>query len=377
MKIPKLVEPYDTSTDIFENFVAQTSRLTTEERAEKLYELRGRAEADPSVISKYVAHGVASLILEARQAAWAVQQRLEGNDEEAIVYVVQPVYNEAERMSPRTKENPHGENALLYRLERLAALHKLCPRLQFHLLVVDDGCDGAGVSSRKSGVVATGLMDDFAAPGVRTEVAYLEDIIHDPDKYGWNPRMKSPIDSIKGGSVIGGFAFCRWLSKRGPVHRSIYVDIDADLSIHPDEIMLLLRKIICEEHVCAVASRRAEGAVAWIDHERDKRGQRYIDAWQSLLPALAKQVTDINRGMKVYADSVIDQIIEQVQERTFVYQVESLNVLAESGYKIAEVPVSYVDSVALSTQVGDEPAQAYDDQMRRISALARRKGVAK
>ena len=372
MKIPAIHEPYDSTSHEFELYIESLKHLSEAELDMKVIAAKKLALKTNEHIADYIALGTAALILKSRRAGDAIENYLAAEDTQVTVFVIQPIFNEADRMSPRSESNPHGENALLYRVGRFVALHTANPRINFHLIVVDDGCDGGGDVERKSSHVAQRLLEQASGSGITTEVILLDDLIRDAGKYGWNPGIESAADSVKGGSIIGGFAYARSLSAKDTSDEHIFVDIDADLSIHPDQTLLLIEAILIGSNDAAVASRRAEGAVAWIDHHRDLRGQEYIRAWQSLLPELAKYVVDINRGMKAFSSDVIDMIIDEVKERTFVYQVESLNLLAIHGRKIAEVPISYVDSVALSTQAGDTPVQSYDDQMERIRRLAGR-----
>lgn len=373
LNIPPVTEPYDFTSSEFDGFIHTIEAIGSNDRDKLVARLKDESLADATRYLFYMALGTANLILKARSQAAALNNYLNSRRQTAKIYVIQPVYNEAERMSPRTADNPYGENALLYRAERLAALSRLYPTIHFHIIVVDDGCDGKGNPDAKSAVVARRLLKQ-APGGITTEVVELDNLIRDASAFDWNPGIATAQESRKGGSVIGGFAYARSLA-RMEVGSSIchaFVDVDADLSIHPDQTILVAAPVIEGRAAAAIASRRADGAVACIDATRDIRGKDFIRQWQSLLPVLAAQVTDVNRGMKAFSLNAINTLIENVQDKTFTYQIESLHTLAIQGLPIQEVPVSYVDSVALSTQTGDTPAQTYDDQLARIHSLSRR-----
>lgn len=373
LNIPPVTEPYDFTSSQFEEFMHTIEAIASNDRDKLVARLKNESLADARRYPFYMALGTASLILKAHSQAATLHNYLSSSRQTAKIYVIQPVYNEAERMSPRTADNPYGENALLYRAERLAALSQLYPTIHFHIIVVDDGCDGKGNPNAKSAVVAQRLLKQ-APKTITAEVVELDNLIRDASTFDWIPGITTAQESRKGGSVIGGFAYARSLARMevGSSIRHAFVDVDADLSIHPDQTILVAAPVIEGRVAAAIASRRVDGAVACIDTARDMRGKDFIRQWQSLLPVLATQVTDVNRGMKAFSLNAINTLIENVQDKTFTYQIESLHALAVQGLPIQEVPVSYIDSVALSTQTGDAPAQTYDDQLARIHNLSRR-----
>ena len=375
----RLKEPYDYTEPGFDRLVAELSERTAGRTDHRLRQLQ---QTDTGA---YLALGTAARVVASWQAAAHIQQYLDQQRAQLNLYVIQPVFREGRRLMPRSAENPYGENALVYKLSRFDRLSAQFPRIRFSVIVIDDGCDGGGDPDLVSSKVAHHLIAGYrqANPDscANMEVLLLNNLIREAPALGWEARMESPAVSHKGGSVLAGFAYARHQADRlqgnSGKQFSLFVDYDADLSLHPDQVMLLAEKVLVGGHDGAVASRRHKEAISYIDPERDRRGQDYIQAWQVLLPILAAQVTDVNRGLKAYSQTAVNTILATVEERTFPFQIECLLAIVISlEARLAEVPVSYIDSVALSTQAGEEAAQAYEDQLGRIRQIARRYGQA-
>ena len=368
LEIPPVAEPWDITQPPFATFVAVVAESYAE-AAEALDQTSLRPEA-------YIALGTALKCVDAARAGRRIQEHLDVAGQELSLNVVEPMYHEADRMSPRTAANPHGEDAFAFRLQTLDHIAAAHPSISTRLLVVDDGCSGGGDPARRSKNVATALYDQYreSRPDSRTEVVItdLDTLVAESADLGWKPEFTDSSESRKGGSVVAGFA--KVLQHADPDTLLLVVDTDADLSIHPLQVLLLAEQIVRGGADAAVASRRTADAVALIDPARDTRGQAFIRSWQTVLPTLAQQVVDTNRGLKAYSAQSARIIVDKVKDPTFPYQIESLLSLALEGRRIAEVGVSYIDSVALSTQAGDSVAQTYDDQIERFRAIAERYG---
>lgn len=364
----RLTEPFDYTTFEFDRLVVEVSGHSRQQTDELLRVLR-LTDTD-----EYLALGTAARVVASHQAAARIQEHLVQLQTQLIIHVVQPMFREGRRLLPRSIDNPYGEDAMGYKLGRLDSLSAQFPRINFSVLAVDDGCDSGGDPSLISSRVAREVIEEYRAAHpdspVKTEVLLLSDLIREAPALGWESRMANTGASRKGGSVLAGFAYARRQASRRANRLHLFVDCDADLSVHVDQIMLLAEQILLGGNDGAVASRRHESSISYIDPERDQRGQRYIQAWQVLLPALAAQVVDTNRGLKAYSRHAVDIILDTVEERTFPYQIECLLALVLSGARVAEVPVSYIDSVALSTQSGTAVAQEYTDQLDRIRQIA-------
>ncbi|HTE21416.1 MAG TPA: hypothetical protein VK674_00055 [Candidatus Limnocylindria bacterium] len=315
-------------------------------------------------------------IIKGKQDAAVLGEHLSVQGEKLTITLIQPMYHESTRISPRSMANPHGEDALRYKLDLLEDWHASHPGVEPRLLVVDDGCDGNGDQEQPSGVVAQRIIDAWQAEAPRpiaTHVIYLADAIEKS-----TPLLPSGItstrDSVKGGSVLYGMAYATqaWSTPEG--NRHILVDSDADLSVHPAQLPSLIRPIIEKEGtVMTAASRREKDSVRLIGESRDGRGIFFIDVWQQLLPTLAVCITDTNRGFKAVDANFVPTLLEKVTDRKFPYQIEVLLIGTREGTEaVRPVAVSYIDSEALSTQGGEDVVQTYLNQAQGLLAMARR-----
>ena len=370
---PRVREAYDTSTRQFNDYVALLrarlhSKKITIAQADAIF-----LEMESSQESVLTAR-TALKIIEGFHNAEYLSEHLTKRGEAATITVIQPMYRETFRISPRTKDNIHGENALTYKLQLFDSIQKKHPNLHFRLLAVDDGCDGWGEDRLRSGIVARGIIRQWRRSNSESKIEartiFLAKGI--ADKSPLIPRgIKQTGDSVKGGSVIYGMNYANheW---RPDTHRHIIIDSDSDLSVHPAQIPTLVRKLIDHDLIVAAGSRRETNSVGAIGAVRDARGKLFISIWQRLLPTLASSVTDTNRGFKAIDAQFASELVQKIRERKFPYQIELLLVaeLIRTG-SVKPVAISYIDSEALSTQ-GEIPTQSYFDQIVGILAIAKR-----
>ncbi len=178
--------------------------------------------------------------------------------------------------------------------------------------------------------------------------------------------------SVKGGAVLYGM---RKALRFDSDSRHVIVDNDADLSILPDQIGLLLRGIVDEGLGVVAGSRREPDSVALIGESRDHRGSLFIRIWQHLLPQLAERIVDTNRAFKAFDSEVLARIVDDVQVYTFPYQIEILQAAVSRGTPPTAIGIGYIDSEAASTQQGDSITETYIDQIRQIIDIAQRYGT--
>jgi hypothetical protein len=376
---PAVMEAYDTTTP---EFAAYTEYLAGELAASQLtpdvadQAIREQSTTEGLRDTHVIAARSALKIIKGDQDAAALSEYLSAQEEKLTVTLIQPMYHESPRINQRTAENPHGENALRYKLDLLERWNAHHPEVEPRILVVDDGCNGDGDPEQRSGVVAQRIIEAWQAEAVRSvaaHVIYLADAIEED-----SPSLPSDIattrDSVKGGSVLYGMAYAtqEWSTPNGNHH--VVVDSDSDLSVHPAQLPSLIRPIVEQQStVIAAGSRREKDSVRLIGESRDGRGVFFIDVWQRLLPTLAARITDTNRGFKAIDANFVPTILKNVADRKFPYQIEMLLVGAQSGTEaVKPVPISYIDSEALSTQSGNTVVQTYLNQAQAILAMARR-----
>lgn len=294
-------------------------------------------------------------VLLGRRDAASLAKYLTKQHQTCTITLVQPMYHEAARISPRTKRNPHGEDALRQKLDFLHTLHESYPCIATRLLVVDDGCDGEGDPALRSGLVAKRIMrswvDTHPHSQVRTEVLFLADAITSNSRLT-PPNLRAVQDSHKGGSVLYGLAYAveEWPTA---TNRHVLVDSDADLSVHPEQLPSVVWQLIKNEALVAAGSRREPSSVTYISGQHHNNGAAlFIETWRRLLPTLAAQrVSDTDRGFKAIDASLVPTLMRKARELRFAYQIEML-LLAASQRKnaICMVPVAFIDSSTLSTR---------------------------
>jgi hypothetical protein len=354
---PPVGEAYDTSTDEFAAYVDRVERELGADRPELLVELdRDPAARAPDALG----FRVALKVVESRAAVRSLS-------EPVVVTLINPVYKETGRLQPRER-HPHGEDSIRYKAAALDRISRLNPDVVTRLVVIDDGCpDG-------SGEMAAEILADVPGWEGRYEVLFLEEARRrgDPDVPPGLTAKDGDRRSVKGGAVLYGM---RRALRLDTDRRHVIVDNDADLSILPDQLGLLLRGIVDDGLGVVAGSRREADSVALIGSSRAARGSLFISIWQHLLPELAGSIIDTNRAFKAFDAPALAGIIDDVETYTFPYQVEVLQAAVTRGVPLAPQAVAYIDSEAASTQQGEAITETYLDQVRQIADIAQRYGT--
>ncbi len=354
---PRLVEAYDATRPEFTRFAARVASW-----------FEGRSETAAEMDATIRSGGSAEQTIGLRVALKLAESRrvIESLDRPLTVTLLNPVYKEVGRMQPRS-EHPHGEDSLRTKIEVLRGFEQLNPHFHARLVVIDDECPEG------SGHLARSILDEYGADGPH-RVLFLGDAIDrgDPNLPPGLTHKDGPRRSVKGGSVLYGMRS----SLGDPVEgRHVLVDNDADLSIHPGQLGLLLGPIVAGTHPVVAGSRREADSVATIGSSRDSRGQLFIEIWQRLLPQLAERVLDTNRAFKAFDADALRRVIDDIGSYTFPYQIELLQACVSRGIAVAPCGIAYLDSEAASTQQGDTITETYLHQIQQISAIARRYGT--
>ncbi len=354
---PPVVEAYDTSTGDFAAYVDRVEAELGPGGLESVSELDRHLAERPD---RAVGLRVALKIVESRATIRSL-------DEPVVVTLLNPVYKETGRMQPRHR-HPHGEDSIRYKAAALDRISRLNPEVRTRLVVIDDGCpDG-------SGALAAEILSDLSGWDDRHEVLFLEEArqIGDPHVPPGLTAKDGDRRSVKGGAVLFGMRRCLDLDTD---RRHIIVDNDADLSILPDQLGLLLAGIVNDGLGVVAGSRREPDSVALVGSSRAVRGSLFIAIWQYLLPELAAIIVDTNRAFKAFDSDALARIIDDVETYTFPYQVELLQAAVARGVPLAPAAVAYIDSEAASTQQGEAITETYLNQVRRIADIALRHGT--
>lgn len=273
--------------------------------------------------------------------------------------IVFAVYNEHHRLGPPSA-HPHGEDALVRKIEQLDALVADCPSWSWDLTVVDDGCPNG------SGGVAQQIIRDLGRED-QVRVLFLEEAIAagSPATKG----LESAAQSRKGGSIHLGM----WDAAATPRPGHVIVFTDADLSTHLGQCGRLASPIVNGDAVLSIGSRRRPLSVVLKGGARNDRGKLFIYLWKRMLGAL-DGVADTQCGFKAFDAGEVQPWIEAAIEPGFAFDIELLlQADRQRPGGIARVPVAWIDSEEASTTSDLQP---YLPMLRAVAAIARHHRVA-
>jgi hypothetical protein len=350
-KAPAITEAYDTNTEAAHTYLNQVEEWVAGQ-SESLEELdkKARLMGDEAMAFRVMLKFLKSVTI------------IRSINQPVFITLVNPVYKETGRMQKR-EAHPHGENSLRTKVECLQYFEKLNPFFKGRVFVVDDGCPHG------SGELAADILSEYNTD--LHKVFFLERAIEAGDKaIPEGITVKSGNNrSVKGGAVLYGMKKAL-INKVEGLH--IIVDNDADLSVHPMQLGLLIEDILSEKALVVAGSRRETDSVSLIGKSRNKRGNLFIKIWQHLLPQLAEKITDTNRAFKAFESHALEQILPSVKIYTFPYQIEVLQASISKNIPLLKKGIAYIDSEAASTQSGDNITETYLNQIHQIIDIATR-----
>lgn len=65
-------------------------------------------------------------------------------------------------------------------------------------------------------------------------------------------------------------------------------------------------------------------------------------------------VSDLTGSFRLYKRSVLEALVERNQSKGYAFQMEMMVLARTMGYKIAEVPITFVDRVYGDSKMGGE-----------------------
>ncbi|MGB5385602.1 MAG: hypothetical protein WBN20_02330 [Eudoraea sp.] len=283
-------------------------------------------------------------------------------NEQVTLTLINPVYKETGRMQKR-EQHPHGENSLRTKIACIQHFERINPLFKGRVFVVDDGCPDA------SGVMAENIVSEY--PGSPHKVFFLAKAIdeNDIDLPAGITHKNGSNRSVKGGAALLGMQKALKTPAEG-IH--VIVDNDADLSVHPMQLGLLVQDIVDGKTKTVAGSRREEDSVSLIGGSRNLRGNLFIQIWQHFLPQLAQRITDTNRAFKAFESSALERILPSIKIYTFPYQIELLQACISMDIPLIKKGVAYIDSEAASTQSGANITETYLNQINQIIDIAKR-----
>lgn len=282
--------------------------------------------------------------------------------EKVTLTLINPVYKETGRLQKR-EEHPHGENSLRTKIACIQYFESINPLFKGRVFVVDDGCpEGSGDMAEK-------ILSEY--PESPHKVFFLGKAIdkNDIDLPVGITHKNGSNRSVKGGAALFGMQKALKTPTEG-IH--IIVDNDADLSVHPMQLGLLIQDIVEGKTKAIAGSRREEDSVSLIGGSRNLRGNLFIQIWQHFLPQLAEKITDTNRAFKAFESSALEKILPSIKIYTFPYQIELLQACISLDIPLVKKGIAYIDSEAASTQSGSNITETYLNQINQIIDIAKR-----
>ncbi|MBW1869895.1 MAG: glycosyltransferase family 2 protein [Deltaproteobacteria bacterium] len=261
------------------------------------------------------------------------------------VSLVVAMYNEHNRIHPKSSGNPNGEDFIRRKMKQMVWLCDHSP-VRFDMILVDDGCpNGSGAIAEK--IVRAEGFDNarvlFIDNGINSRSPVLQ-------------GLQSSSDSRKGGAIqYGMWRVVEDDPARDRPHIVVYTD--ADMAAPVNQIGLLL-KLQDDHTMVSTGSRYDTGSVCrgpWgkngdvqglTEFDRRMVGLRGV-LFSKLFPQTGK-ITDTQCGLKAFNAEVLRKILLKTGERTFSFDIELLVLAAAAGTQIAFAPIYWHDSLAES-----------------------------
>lgn len=181
------------------------------------------------------------------------------------------------------------------------------------------------------------IIDDGSPDGTLEAAKQLEKI-YGSDKIVLRPRVKK---LGLGTAYIHGIKHARG---------DFIIIMDADLSHHPKYIPQFIKKQK-EGNYDLVSGTRyiGDGGVNGWDFKRKliSRGANYLT--QVLLRPGA---SDLTGSFRLYKKDVLQKLVESCVSKGYVFQMEMIVRARKLGYKIGEVPISFVDRLYGESKLG-------------------------
>jgi len=274
------------------------------------------------------------------------------------VSLILAMYNEHNRIRPKSNDNPNGEDFVRRKMKQMEWLLKGSP-INFNMIIVDDGCP------KQSGEKAQEIIEKEGYKNVK--VLYLDDGIKRQSEV--IKGLKSTSGSRKGGSIQYGMWHALENYSEGDKPH-IVVFTDADMAAPVNEIGLLLGKQD-DKTMLTIASRYDEGSIyrgpsgkngevqGLTEFHRQMIGLRGF-VFSRLFPHIGK-IIDTQCGLKAFNAKLLRQILLKTKVRTFSFDIELLVLAASKDTAIAFAPIYWHDSFAESSFWGSAAENTNDD----------------
>lgn len=140
--------------------------------------------------------------------------------------------------------------------------------------------------------------------------------------------------------------------------------MDADFSHHPKFIPRMIKKQREANYDIVTGTRYAgDGGVYGWDLKR-KLVSRGANLFADTV--LQPGVSDLTGSFRLYKKAVLDDVIHSTESKGYSFQMEMMVRAKAKGYKVAEVPISFVDRVYGTSKLGSSEILAYVTGVMRL-----------
>jgi hypothetical protein len=339
--------------------------LTEEADQQSLYALTEALLALPDisqteVIKEARKEGVP---LEFRIAAKLFDSRrfLQANDQPVKVGVIFAMWGEQNRLYPKSRNNPNGEDSLRVKLDQLAWVTRGTP-IDWHLYAVDDGCP------HDSGKISEQIASEHPLAD-KVSVLFLQDAI--PAGEGPLSRLQSVDDSRKGGAVILGAIQAM---EEG---MDVIIYTDADNSVHLGQIGLLLRPHMEHNSRVVLGNRKHPDAVLVKQESRWGIGIKLLRHMQRMVgqPIFSRGILDTQAAFKLYQREMVLKIISDPTVFDFSFDTDWILASIACNEPMEMVPFAFVDSFAESASITQGPMTTWETLLLGLVKAVRKHDV--
>jgi hypothetical protein len=272
--------------------------------------------------------------------------------------VVYAMWGEHNRLLPKSKLNPNGEDSLRTKIKQLDWVTKGTP-IDWTLYVADDGCP------HDSGKIALQVIENHPLKN-KVKVLFLNDAVPTPD--GPLRELRSTDASRKAGAIILG---CMQAVSDG---KDAVIYTDADNSVHLGQIGLLLRPFIEDNCRVVLGNRKHPDAVLVKEEGRWGIGIKLLRHMQRMVAQaiISRNILDTQAAFKLYERSVLRKIIANPTVFDFSFDTDWLLATIRMDEPFKQVPFAFIDSFAESASITQGPMTTWETLLMGLVMAVRR-----
>jgi hypothetical protein len=272
--------------------------------------------------------------------------------------VVYAMWGEHNRLLPKSKLNPNGEDSLRTKIKQLDWVTKDTP-IDWTLYGADDGCP------HDSGKIALQVIETHPLKN-KVKVLFLNDAVPTPN--GPLKELRSADASRKAGAIILG---CMQAVSDG---KDAVIYTDADNSVHLGQIGLLLRPFIEDNCRVVLGNRKHPDAVLVKEEGRWGIGIKLLRHMQRMVAQaiISRNILDTQAAFKLYARSVLRKIIANPTVFDFSFDTDWLLATIRMDEPFKQVPFAFIDSFAESASITQGPMTTWETLLMGLVKAVRR-----